>query len=393
MSVKNKFNLFTLLYFIAWCSIGGFVAVFLKSKGVSNTLIGIVTASGCVISIFLAPYLSSVITKNPKLSVKKVLNMVLISLMAVFTVINFIPVPTIVVVAAYIYINAILTSTGTFLQTLASSYMQAGHDVNFGFARGLGSTSWAAASLALGFLIDLFSTKVLGISYIIFAIITLLILNSMPSVSTLQGGKKKAGSPFAIAKKYRVYFFLLVGYAFCLSAASSLGTYLINIVTSLGGSESFYGVAMFIMAFSEMPVMAITPWLMKKFKSIDLVCVAALCYVLRNFIICLAPNLPLLCIGFIFQGLSFGLISTVITYYVIFNIEVEDQVMSQTMVTIMTSGFGSTIGNLLGGVLQDMFGLSGMYILVYTFTVIGFLVVLYAKSLSKKPQYKLEIKR
>lgn len=393
MSVKNKFNLFALLYFVAWCSIGGFVAVFLKSKGVSNTLIGIVTAGGCVSSIFLAPYLSSLITSNPKLSIKKVLNLVLLSLMAVFAMINFIPVPTIVVVIAYVFINAILTSTGTFLQTLASSYMQAGYDVNFGFARGLGSTSWAATSLVLGFLIDLFDTKVLGISYIIFATITLLVLNSMPSVSTLQGGKKKDGSPFGIAKKYKIYFLLLIGYAFCLSAASSLGTYLINIVTSLGGSESFYGVAMFIMAFSEMPVMAITPWLMKKFKSIDLVCVAALCYVIRNFVICLAPNLPLLCIGFIFQGFSFGLISTVITYYVIFNIDVDNQVMGQTMVTIMTSGFGSTIGNLLGGVLQDMFGLNGMYMLVYTFTTIGFLVVLYAKSLSKKPQYISEIKR
>lgn len=393
MSVKNKFNLFVLLYFIAWCSIGGFVAVFLKSKGVSNSLIGIVTASGCVSSIFLAPYLSSLVTKNPKLTIKKVLNIVLISLMILFAIINFISVPTIVIVVAYILINAILISIGPFLQTLASSYMQAGYDVNFGFARGLGSTSWAVASLALGFVIDMFSTKALGVAYIISAIVTLIILNSMPTVSTLQGGKKKGGSPFAIAKKYKIYFLLLIGYAFCLSAASSLGTYLINIVKSLGGSESFYGVAMFIMALSEMPVMAITPWLMKKFKSIDLVCIAGICYVIRNFVICLAPNLPLACFGFIFQGFSFGLISTVVTYYVIFNIDVEDQVMGQTLITMITSGVGSTVGNLLGGFLQDMFGLNGMYMLVYTFTIIGFFIIMYAKALSKKPQYISEIKR
>ena len=48
MKLKNKYNLLAFLYYIAWCTIGGFVAVILKDKGVSNTLIGIVTASGCV---------------------------------------------------------------------------------------------------------------------------------------------------------------------------------------------------------------------------------------------------------------------------------------------------------------------------------------------------------
>ena len=34
------------------------------------------------------------------------------------------------------------------------------------------------------------------------------------------------------------------------------------------------------MAFSEMPVMAVSPWLMKKYKTIDLIVVGALCYVI-----------------------------------------------------------------------------------------------------------------
>ena len=108
---------------------------------------------------------------------------------------------------------------------------------------------------------------------------------------------------------------------------------------------------------------------------------------------CLAPNLPILCIGMIFQGFSFGLFTAVITYYVIYNIDVEDQAMGQTMITVMNSGFGSTIGNLLGGVLQDMFGLTGMYAFIITCTIIGFVVVCYGKWLSTKPQYQAEIKR
>lgn len=393
MKLKNKYNLLAFLYYIAWCTIGGFVAVILKDKGVSNTLIGIVTASGCVSSIFLAPYLSTLVTESDKLSIKKVLTIVFTILMILFTLINFVKIPVICVVIFYILINALLISVGPFLQTLASSYMQAGYDVNFGFARGLGSVSWAITALIFGFFIDMFSSSVLGIGFVISAILTLLVLNTLPEVSKFKGGKKKGGSPFTIVKKYKVYFFLLLGFSFCLSAASSIGTYLIDIVKSLGGSESFYGIAVFIMAFSEMPVMAISPWLMKKYKTIDLIVVGALCYVIRNITMCLAPNLPILCIGMIFQGFSFGLFTAVITYYVIYNIDVEDQAMGQTMITVMNSGFGSTIGNLLGGILQDMFGLTGMYAFIISCTIIGFVVVCYGKWLSKKPQYSNEIKR
>ena len=393
MSLKNKYNLLAFLYYIAWCTIGGFVAVILKDKGVSNTLIGIVTATGCVSSIFLAPTLSSLVTEKDNLSIPKVLNVVFTILMVLFALINFVDIPQLMVVVFYIIINALLISVGPFLQTLASSYMQAGYDVNFGFARGLGSVSWAVTALIFGFIIDMFSSKVLGIGFIVSALLTLTILKTLPEVSKFKGGKKKGGSPFTIVRKYRVYFFLLLGFSFCLSAASSIGTYLIDIVKSLGGSESFYGVAVFIMAFSEMPVMAVSPWLMKKYKTIDLIVVGAICYVIRNVTMCLAPNLPILCIGMIFQGFSFGLFTAVITYYVIYNIDVEDQAMGQTMITVMNSGFGSTLGNLLGGVLQDMFGLTGMYAFIIVCTIIGFLVVCYGKMLSRKPEYRKEIKR
>ena len=178
-----------------------------------------------------------------------------------------------------------------------------------------------------------------------------------------------------------------------LSAATSIGTYLINIVTSLGGNTSFYGVAVFIMALSEMPVMALTPRLMKKYKSTDLVLVGAICYGIRNFTICLSPNLVRLCVGMVFQGLSFGLLTTVMTYYVIYNLKVEDQVMGQTMIAVMTTGFGSTLGNILGGFLQDNFGLGSMYIYVYTLTILGIIMVFIANRLSKTKKHQNEIIR
>ena len=74
------------------------------------------------------------------------------------------------------------------------------------------------------------------------------------------------------------------------SGATAIGTYLINIVKNLGGNTSLYGVAMFAMAFSELPVMMTVPKLMKKFNSVTLILVASIFYLCRNYTIGLAPN-------------------------------------------------------------------------------------------------------
>ena len=397
MSVKTRYNLLYFLYCVVGCCFGGFVAVFLQYKNVSNTIIGLITGTGCVTSIFLAPYLSGLVMKIKSLTVKKITTIIYIGLNIAFLFLALMPLPSQVVVVLFTIFYAIYISTAPFLQMLASDYMQNGYEIHFGLARGLGSTSWAISSLVFGFIIEKTSPAILTVGAVIFSVLMLGLLNSMPNVTEAEneGDSKenKGGSIFGIIKSYHIYFLLLVGFAMMLSAATSIGTYLINIVTSLGGNTSFYGVAVFIMALSEMPVMALTPRLMKKYKSTDLVLVGAICYGIRNFTICLSPNLVILCVGMVFQGLSFGLLTTVMTYYVIYNLKVEDQVMGQTMIAVMTTGFGSTLGNILGGFLQDNFGLGSMYIYVYTLTILGIIMVFIANRLSKTKKHQNEILR
>lgn len=60
---KAKYNFLHLFYWFTGCCINGFIAVFLQSKGLSNTEIGIVTGGSCVATIFLSPFMSSLISK------------------------------------------------------------------------------------------------------------------------------------------------------------------------------------------------------------------------------------------------------------------------------------------------------------------------------------------
>ncbi len=393
MSIKTKYSLLYFLYCIGWCCLAGFVAVFLQYKGVSNTLIGVVTGVGCVSSLFLAPFLSNYVSSSDKVTIQSVFTFFHILILIAFAAITFLPLPSTVIMIIYTIIYALTLSCGPLMQMLASSYMAAGIEVNFGLARGLGSASWAITALVFGTLIDYSSPNILAIGSTVFLVCTIVLMNTMPKMKSSAKASKKSRSFSSVAKNYPIYFIFLLGFAFMMAGSTSLGTYLINTVTNLGGTTSFYGVATFIMALSEMPVMALTPRLMRKYRSTTLIAVAAVCYMIRNFTISLAPNLVILCIGMIFQGLSYGLLTAVITYYVMYNLNPESQNMGQTMITMMTSGFGSTIGNLLGGTLQDNYGLNAMYIFACALTAIGACITFGGKLLSTRPKFANEIKR
>ena len=57
MSLKAKYNFLHLFYWFTGCCINGFIAVFLQSKGLTNTEIGIVTGGSCIATIFLSPFM------------------------------------------------------------------------------------------------------------------------------------------------------------------------------------------------------------------------------------------------------------------------------------------------------------------------------------------------
>ena len=379
MSLKNKYNLFYFLFCIVGCCMAGFVAVFLQYKGVSNTMIGVVTGVGCVSSVALSPYLSSLIMKYESLTAQKMTAGIYSVLAVAFMLIAFIPLPPAVVVVGYTLMYALYVASASFPQVIAGGYMQAGEDIDFGFARGLGSASWAITALVMGPVVDFFNPLVLAVGFMLSTVCMLLLIKSMPREKSAVKQGEKGGTVFDIITKYKVYFMVLVGFAFCLAAHTCLGTYLSNIVVSLGGTTSMYGVAIFLMALSEMPVMAMASRWMKKVDSLTLIALGGLAYVVRNFTICLAPNLIVVLIGLLFQSVSYGLLTAVITYYAMYNLAPADQVMGQAMISIVTSGFGSTIGNVLGGMLQDTFGLSAMYIFACAVTAIGFAVIMLAK--------------
>lgn len=384
MSLKARYNFLHLFYWFTVCCINGFIAVFLQYKGLSNTEIGIVSGGSCVATIFLSPFMSSLISKIKGMTIKKLMTYILAVTFVIYLVMAYLPIPTVLLMGLYIVMYALNLSTVPMLTMIAMNYINEGTYINFGLARGLGSASWATSALIFGQVISFVDTSILSVAYAVFSCLTLVILYTLPESQVTASKRKKEGSVFTVIKKYKIFFFLLLGFCFVFSGATALGTYLINIVKNLGGNTSLYGVCMFAMAFSELPIMMMVPRLMKKFDSVALIMMASIFYVCRNYTIALAPHLIILIIGMMFQGLSYGLFTGVITYYVTYKLETQDQMAGQTMIGMMTSGIGSTLGNVLGGVLQDTIGLHALFTFVYIVTATGAIIIFMCKIMGQK---------
>lgn len=119
MSLKAKYNFLHLFYWFTGCCINGFIAVFLQSKGLSNTEIGIVTGGSCVATIFLSPFMSSLISKIKGMTIKKLMTFLMLTTVLLYIAMAFLPIPAFLVMIFYVIMYALNMSTVPMLTMIS----------------------------------------------------------------------------------------------------------------------------------------------------------------------------------------------------------------------------------------------------------------------------------
>ena len=352
--LQLKYNLLQFFYWICYCCVYGFVAIFLQYHGLSNTEIGIVTGLGAAFTVITSPYLAGLIGKIKSMTNEKMVVLTMIGTFILYGLMSLIKFPHVIMIILYILLIQLIATDVPVLSQICMDYLKEGEYLDFGLARGLGSLSYASAAAVMGFLVDWINPLAVSVVYVISGLLVILMIKILPKVKHLESEKQGSSiSIFRFIKLYKRYFIIVLSFMLPLSMASTIGTYLINIVKSLGGTSSLFGIATFLSAGSELPFMAITHSLLKKYTPRQLFMVASIAYVIRNITIALAGNLVVLIIGLLFQGLSFGLFTAVVTNYANDYVRKEHGMMAQTLLAVMISGIGPTIGNFVCGRLLD----------------------------------------
>ena len=142
-------------YAVIHASFWAFIALVLEYNGFASAQVGVVTSCATLLSVFLSPAVSSFLDARPGLENRHGA-MALLSLAAALCLLAWlVPLPRpFVLGACFVLIGAFLSSTPPFQNAMAMDANRCDIPVVYGFCRGVGSVSYAAAVLLLGFVLE-----------------------------------------------------------------------------------------------------------------------------------------------------------------------------------------------------------------------------------------------
>lgn len=380
--VKHQYTLVQALYWISSCALMGYAAVYLQYKGLSNTLIGIVVGGAACISIGVQPLVAQMCESIKGLTVKRLILLMIGLASVLFLILTLVPLPVPGIMVVYTGMYTIYNSLPPLLSAMGMEFINRGYYLNFGFSRGIGSISYAFCAAALGIVIDRFHPGILGYIYVGCAVVLCLSIGIMKDLgrearTVMKQESSHRSEPIGqFIRQSPVFLMLMIGFLLGNTGNSCIGTYTVNIIKNQGGSDTILGLANFISAASEMPMMILFGVLMKKMDCIRILKISAFFFFVKPLVLLAAGSVPAVFVGLAMQGPAFGLFTPAAVYYVNSTIAPEGRVKGQAVFSMITSGAATCVGNLLGGWVQDAFGLEWMLAGCVVIGAIGLVVVL-----------------
>lgn len=316
LSMNTRYAVIHASFWGAYGSLWAFIALVLEYNGFASAQVGVVTSCATLLSVFLSPAVSSFLDARPGLENRHGA-MALLSLAAALCLLAWlVPLPRpFVLGACFALIGAFLSSTPPFQNAMAMDANRCGIPVVYGFCRGVGSVSYAAAVLLLGFVLERHAPTLL---LPLFAALTACGLLAMSGFRLPERPDEAADRP---AERRS------------------------------------------IAAVLELPAMTLVSRLQKRFSPGFFLRFAAGAEVVKFLIFYLARSMPLIYFGQCMQFFQFAVYAPAAVYYVAAALPERDQLKGQSLIYVAGSGLGGALGNLLGGRLLDRSGIQAALLL------------------------------
>ena len=383
------------MYFAAFCTVHAYAAVFLLSRGFSNTQVGFLLASANITSAVFQPFIAGIIDRGGRLTNRRFILVSCMVILAGSLILRFINgnKPMIFIVFALIYM--IQFAYQPVMTALCFEYQKKGCDIYYGLARGLGSAGFAVTSAFIGKAVENHGASLL---MTVTAIIMLLSLVAVfffkpsdpvdPGVTdnTVELNERTHGNIKSFFSSYPAFMLFIIATIGFFFAHNMINDFMIQIIRSLGGGETHLGYANFLQAILELPVMALIGFVLKKVSPAKLLVFSGVAFFVKILILVFAKDLVWMFVSQSFQLFAYAVFIPASAYYVSSTMTESDQVKGQAYVTSAIT-IGGVFSNLISGVILDHMGMKTMLI---TGSAVCFVGVLTAFAALKRPNVKGE---
>ena len=344
-------------YWAAAAGVVSFATAFLLEKGFAASHIGILLASGNLLSCAAQPVLADIADRIGGNIVRWfIAGLTAVSIFC-FASLQLLPFPETVYGLIYLLGVFAFDAMNPLLNAVSVSYNRIGYKINYGVGRGIGSFAYAVSALVIGKVMAGF-----GADWMIWISLALLGANvaatlGYPGLMETASEKAKRSDCCSVPvffRRYKWYCVSLLGVMLLAMFHAMTENYLIEVVSPLGGDSGTVGVALFVATAIEMVVIVNFDWLRTKISDTWLLKLAGLSFLLKSVLFLMAKNVIMIYGIQLLQATSYSFLSPTQLYYADAKVNPADMVKGQAFITAAYT-LGCATGNFTGGQLLDAF--------------------------------------
>lgn len=375
--MKRRTFCFSLLqgfYFLGACLVYSYTERLLLYHGFSTGAIGAILAASYLFAMVVQPLLAAAADRGRRMTLRLGITAVAL-LSAVLAVSARIGGNAPVVFAALLgALSGVTLTVQPLINAAGFSYINRGLDLDYSFARGVGSVVYAFASLLFGALaasrIDsmlwVFAAAQIGLFF------TALFFAPHREGVTVQ---ETGGSLSDVFRRYPRFVLFCVGNLVLIVPHMVINSYLASITNITGGDMS---VMIAIAALVEFPAMMAYSHIRKRIPDRVLLVASASVYLLKTGLLLFAAFLPIgawvVYISSALQMLCYAIFVPASSYYANDVVSERDRVKGQMLLTEAGLAAG-VVSMLLGGLSIEHFGVGVTLILSELFVAAGVFIV------------------
>jgi len=388
-------------YWMYYGAIMSFASVFLLGKNYTNSEIGMILAAASILAVILQPILADAADKSRKASLRGITSVISIGLIAATAALYLFPGKTLLLSILFVILGAWLTSLQPLINSMAFDLGRSGYAVNFGITRAGGSVAYAVLCAILGSLVTIFGIGAIPVTGIVILLLLLLAvagtdrlykkavadrkaaLDSVKTVgddslkNTHEDTSDEAISMRDFLTRNRVFLIFSISVAFVFFQNSVLNTYLLQILTAIGGNSGQMGRLFSFMALLELPGLFFFSRLREKFTCQFMLKVASVAFVGKILLVWIAPSVTFIYLAFLLQLISFPIFLSGSVHLVDEVMNKGEAVKGQAFITGMIT-LSNVFASLLGGVILDLRGASLLLMISTVLCAIGTVVVFFS---------------
>ena len=376
-------------YWMYFGAIMSFASVFLLGKNYTNTEIGVILAAANILAVFLQPLLADFADKSRKASLAGITGITTAGMLVATASFFIFTSKTMVLSIIFILLGAWLTSLQPLINSMAFYLSGSGYSVNFGITRSGGSVAYAVLCAVLGALVTAFGIAAIPTTGIVILFLLLAALfftdrlYKKALVSKPAGADvKKVSRDFeeislrAFVTRNKIFIVFTVGIVLVFFQNSVINSYMMQIITAVGGTSGQMGRLLSFMALLELPGLFFFSWLRKRFTCQLMLKIASAAFVMKIFLTYMADSVPFIYAAFLFQLISFPIFLSASVHLVDEVMEKGEAVKGQSFITGMIT-MSNVFASLAGGVILDLRGASLLLLISTALCVAGTLVVIF----------------